>query len=449
MLADVTHDEVRALLPGFAAATLTLVDADRVSAHLVSGCTDCIVEVLDRLEVIHRRVELSLPVPSADAPTPPPTPSPTPSANVPTPPPTPPPTPSGHVWTLPPRTRGQRAQRAVALACAVAAAGFGAWSASKFPRQETSVTEPSAHLAASASRPGPDRDSFRASRPEDDAAPPGAEGEASALSGRPDNVGRRPEPAPAPPAARASGEGRPGPVIAYSPEALTMRVGKAPLSAVLEEIGHQAGAVIRGEPGVQEVGGSFEDVPLDEALDRLLRKRNYTLRYGPEGDLRAIDLLGEPLTLTAAQTTRADMSTPDERTTHLGHRHRVLQSLRGTLEEKQVLVTVAGTGADRSGSREFGAELGDQPGQGATTESQSNQDNSQPPDEIDRRLRRRFLDLLSQMDESTLAQYFATADGQQAQVFLEYFAANHAGEGSRQKASDILSRIPARANQTP
>ena len=73
----------------------------------------------------------------------------------------------------------------------------------------------------------------------------------------------------------------------------------------------------------------------------------------------------------------------------------------------------------------------------------------QLPDEIDRRLRRGFLDLLAQMDESTLTQYFATADGQQAQVFLEYFAANHAGEGSRQKASDILSRIPGRADQTP
>jgi hypothetical protein len=57
--------------------------------------------------------------------------------------------------------------------------------------------------------------------------------------------------------------------------------------------------------------------------------------------------------------------------------------------------------------------------------------------------------MLTKLDETALAEYFATEDGQWTQAFLAYFAENHAGEKSRQKAVDILNRIPARAAETP
>src|SRR5205823_3568503 len=75
-------------------------------------------------------------------------------------------------------------------------------------------------------------------------------------------------------------------------------------------IGRRGGAEIVGEVRKpRDVTRQFERVPLVDALVRLLGEQNFTLRYGSEGRLRTISLLGEPL---AAQTTPADASTPDK-----------------------------------------------------------------------------------------------------------------------------------------
>ena len=71
------------------------------------------------------------------------------------------------------------------------------------------------------------------------------------------------------------------------------------------------------------------------------------------------------------------------------------------------------------------------------------------PDEFDRKLRRRFLDMLAQMDEAALADYFATPDGQRTQALLQEFAANHPGGHSQDKATGILDKIPGQASQAP
>ena len=71
------------------------------------------------------------------------------------------------------------------------------------------------------------------------------------------------------------------------------------------------------------------------------------------------------------------------------------------------------------------------------------------PDELDRKLRRGFLDLLGQMDEGALAAYFETPEGQKAWTVLEDFAANHPPGRSNQKVNDILDRVPGRGNQAP
>jgi len=90
------------------------------------------------------------------------------------------------------------------------------------------------------------------------------------------------------------------------------------------------------------------------------------------------------------------------------------------------------------------ARLGGPSEQAATTQEQW-----PAPDELDRKLRRSFLDFLAGMDEATLAQYLATAEGQRAQALLEDFAANHPPGRSNQKANDILDRVPGRGNQAP
>src|SRR3989442_13575338 len=59
----------------------------------------------------------------------------------------------------------------------------------------------------------------------------------------------------------------------------------------------------------RDVSQDVDRVPLVDALVRLLGEQNFTLRYGPEGKLRTIDLLGEPLAL-AAHNEPADAGNP-------------------------------------------------------------------------------------------------------------------------------------------
>jgi len=94
---------------------------------------------------------------------------------------------------------------------------------------------------------------------------------------------------------------------------------------------------------LRDVSQDFERVPLVDALVRLLREQNFTLRYGPEGKLRTIGLLGEPQALAAAKTTPVDAGNPDKPASARRHRHRGVQPSRETLPDGQVLVTVAGT----------------------------------------------------------------------------------------------------------
>ena len=94
--------------------------------------------------------------------------------------------------------------------------------------------------------------------------------------------------------AAAPGESA-GQVVLYRQDALTVHVVKAPLAWVVEEIGRQTGADIRGELREQrEVSADFKDSPLPEALHRLLGDQNFALVYGREGRLRALKLLGGP-----------------------------------------------------------------------------------------------------------------------------------------------------------
>src|SRR5437016_12501350 len=100
--------------------------------------------------------------------------------------------------------------------------------------------------------------------------------------------------------------GEPTCVVAYDDDRLTVHAEGVPLTDVVQEISRQSGADIVGavrKP--RDVSQDVDRVPLVDALVRLLGEQNFTLRYGPEGKLRTIDLLGEPLAL-AAQSVRAD-----------------------------------------------------------------------------------------------------------------------------------------------
>jgi len=117
------------------------------------------------------------------------------------------------------------------------------------------------------------------------------------------------------PRAAADGDGR---VVRYADDALTVRLTRAPVWEVLEEIGRQSGAEIRGEPAeAGEISADFEAVPIADALDRLLGSQNFTLVYGDNGKLKIVQLLGVGRTETVVRPMRSSTTispdvTPEE-----------------------------------------------------------------------------------------------------------------------------------------
>ncbi|HLY39010.1 MAG TPA: hypothetical protein VKU61_13290 [Candidatus Binatia bacterium] len=95
-------------------------------------------------------------------------------------------------------------------------------------------------------------------------------------------------------------------VIRYSDNTLTVKVTKAPLADVLDEILRDAGAQLRGAPrNTGDVTVDFEDVPVQEGLHRLLGDQNFMLVYAGDGHLRGVRLLGGPLAPGAHAMTAA------------------------------------------------------------------------------------------------------------------------------------------------
>jgi hypothetical protein len=89
--------------------------------------------------------------------------------------------------------------------------------------------------------------------------------------------------------------GSDGRVIQYDKDTLTVRLTKVPVAEILDELGRQSGAQIRGQVRTpRDVTAEFDAVPLPEALHRLLGDQNFALIYGDGGRLAAVRLLGGP-----------------------------------------------------------------------------------------------------------------------------------------------------------
>src|SRR5581483_9010139 len=83
-----------------------------------------------------------------------------------------------------------------------------------------------------------------------------------------------------------------GRLVVVHGDALTVRLVNVPVTEVLEDIARQSGADIRGtvrKP--REISAEFADVPLADALQRLLGDQAFALVYSSTGDLRAVKLV--------------------------------------------------------------------------------------------------------------------------------------------------------------
>src|SRR5216110_2105720 len=97
-----------------------------------------------------------------------------------------------------------------------------------------------------------------------------------------------------PSSARAVAEASP-PMVTYRSDQLSVRLEKVALEDVLAELGRVSGAEIQGAPREpRDITAQFDDVPLPEALHRLLGDQNFMLTYGEGNRLRRIELFGGP-----------------------------------------------------------------------------------------------------------------------------------------------------------
>jgi hypothetical protein len=94
------------------------------------------------------------------------------------------------------------------------------------------------------------------------------------------------------PASHASGT----PEVQYDRGGLTVRADRVPLDEVLASIADETGLTIDGEPiDRRDVSKSFEDVPLGQALKRVIGRQNFILWYDADGSPSRLELLGAPL----------------------------------------------------------------------------------------------------------------------------------------------------------
>jgi hypothetical protein len=85
------------------------------------------------------------------------------------------------------------------------------------------------------------------------------------------------------------------PVVQYEAHRLTIQSERAPLGDVLDAVARATGIEIVGEPlDAREVSIRIVDVPLLEALDRLIGSQNFVVRYGADGEPERLELLGGP-----------------------------------------------------------------------------------------------------------------------------------------------------------
>jgi len=90
-------------------------------------------------------------------------------------------------------------------------------------------------------------------------------------------------------------EGTSTPLVRYHDGRLSARIQGVPLDEVLRALSTETGVRFEGTALDQrDVSKRFDDVPLAEALRRLIGRQNFTLVYGEDGRPSRVELLGVP-----------------------------------------------------------------------------------------------------------------------------------------------------------
>lgn len=85
------------------------------------------------------------------------------------------------------------------------------------------------------------------------------------------------------------------PTVRYRDDKVSVDLHEASVEVVLQALAKESGAELVGSTRAEHpLTMSFQNVPLKEALERLVGAQNFTLKYDEHGKLRAIELRGGP-----------------------------------------------------------------------------------------------------------------------------------------------------------
>jgi hypothetical protein len=234
-------------------------------------------------------------------------------------------------------------------------------------------------------------------------------------------------------------EGDPARVITYADDKLTVRLVDVPVREVLDEVGRQSGAEIRG--GVvngRNVSTEFDRVPLSEALHRLLGDQNFALLYGERGRLRAIKLLGGPQAPPPAVKTAA--ATPPTTATarpreNMGHLLAMVATHAPVPVHGRLSQTLGTDAASLTQILETGTQHEDPIVRGEALRA------GLQVLETDPQLRSTFMSTLKGVDDAELATYLRSAMGPRAEEIVQQIMTQSRGSDIRIKASGVLQQL--------
>src|SRR5438128_1324102 len=234
------------------------------------------------------------------------------------------------------------------------------------------------------------------------------------------------------------------PIVTYRSDQLSVRLEKVPLEDVLAELGRVSGAEIQGAPREpRDITAQFDDVPLPEALFRLIGDQNFMLTYGEGDRLRTIELFGGPQEPRDATSTSPATGSVGSPSPAAGSTMPQNVAVAISLLERHPPVPVTGRlAAELGGNTATFHQLGDvvlhQQDAGLRTEALRA---SLKAFEAESDLLSRVLTLLAGVDDAALGQALRAIAGSHADEIAHEVAGQAQAGEVRAKAMTVLQRL--------
>jgi len=229
------------------------------------------------------------------------------------------------------------------------------------------------------------------------------------------------------------------PVVSVHDDRVTARLDGVPLPDVVRALAAATGADVRGTPDPdRRVTTDLADVPLVDAMPRILGSESFTLKYRTDGRLAAIVLLGAP---SAAPPPAATPAAGSEAPSPAGPKGFPLVLSRAVSRHRPVALPDALAAAMGAPTATFPELLDramrDDDGVTRTEASMV----VLGALEKESRLRRSFLRSLLRLNDADRAALMAGEDGERFREILEVVAAHSREPSLQKKAATVLGQL--------